>query len=85
MNITICVGNSCYSKGSCAVAREFRKLIRENHLRNIAVGASLCMQHGSSEGVSVEIDGNLIGGVTPRNANDVFEKYVLKPAACPSR
>ncbi len=85
MEIVICVGNCCYSKGACEIAGEFQKLIHAYDLSDVTVSASFCMKHGSSEGVSVEIDGNLVDGVTPENAKDVFAKYVLHPVARVSR
>ncbi len=84
-NIVICVGNSCYSKGSCGIARELRKLIEKYNLSDVTVSASFCMKHCSPEGVSMQIDGNVVNGVTPENLGDVFAKYVLSSVACPSR
>lgn len=84
-NIVICVGDSCYSKGSCEIARKFRQLIQEYNLDGIVVSASFCMQHCSPEGVSVQIDGKQVNGVTPENVDDVFKEYVLSKATCFSR
>lgn len=84
-SIVVCVEDSCYSKGACEVAKKFRQLIREYKLESILVNASFCMHHCSSEGVSVQIDDEQVNGVTPRNADDVFKKYVLGKVACFSR
>lgn len=84
-NIVVCVGDSCYSKGSCEVAKKFLQLIREYNLEGIMVNASFCMQHCSPEGVSVQIGDEQVNGVTPRNVDDVFKKYVLSKVACLSR
>ena len=85
MNIVVCVGSSCYSKDSCGVIRELRKLIQKYDLSDVTVSASFCLGHCSREGVAVEIDGERMNGVTAENAKNIFEKCVLSSAACSSR
>lgn len=85
MNIVVCVGSSCYSKGSCSIARGFQKLIQKYDLNDVTVSASFCMGHCSQQGVSVKINGEFVNGVTAENVEEVFAKYVLSPVTCLSR
>lgn len=82
VNIVVCVGNSCHAKGSCDVIRGFQELIRKYRLEDVAVNASFCTGHCTHRGVFVQIDDDVVEGVTAENLKGIFSRYVLKPAAC---
>ncbi len=75
MKITICVGSSCYFKGSHRVVDGLKKLIAENHLNDkIELVAIFCMGQ-CQEGVCVSIDDQVFS-LLPDDVENFFENQV---------
>ena len=85
MNIVVCVGNSCHAKGACDIIKGFQQLIQKYHLEDITVNATFCTGHCAHQGVFVQIDDDVVEGVTADNLKSVFGRYVMKPVACVSK
>ncbi len=53
--------------------------LKENGLTDsVTMGAAFCLGNCSPEGVSIQIDDELLSGVNEGNFTEVFNKYVLK-------
>ena len=79
MNIQICVGSSCHLKCSEQVVELFQKAIEERDLADkITLAGSFCIGRCNREGVTVQIDDEIITGVTPETFDRFFEKEILQ-------
>ena len=79
MNIQICVGSSCHLKGSEQVVDLFQKAIEERNLTDkITLAGSFCIGRCNREGVTVQVDDEIITGVTPETFDRFFEKEILQ-------
>ena len=79
MNIQICVGSSCHLKGSEQIVELFQKAIEERNLADkITLAGSFCIGRCNREGVTVQIDDEIITGVTPETFDRFFEKEILQ-------
>ena len=79
MNIQICVGSSCHLKGSEQIVELFQKAIEERDLADkITLAGSFCIGRCNREGVTVQIDDEIITGVTPETFDRFFEKEILQ-------
>lgn len=77
MNINVCIGSSCHLKGSYNVIKAFEELIEKNDLgKEVELSAAFCLGHCQT-GVTIRIDEEIVTGLTPDNASDIFQKYVL--------
>lgn len=72
MIVRVCMGSSCHLKGSYEVVRRFQEL-QKNY--NFKLYGSLCFGN-CSQGVCVEIDGQLFSRVTPENAEEILKKVL---------
>jgi NADH:ubiquinone oxidoreductase subunit E len=77
LKIVICVGSSCYVRGSDKVAETFERLIhRENLSDLVELTGAFCMEH-CSMGVSVRIGDQVYGEVYPEDAESFFYNKVV--------
>lgn len=75
--LKVCVGSACHLKGSYNVIETFKDSIRSSNISTkIEIKAAFCLGH-CTEAVSVSLDG-VIYSVSPNNAEEFFEKYVMK-------
>ena len=78
MNIQICVGSSCHLKGSEQVVELFQKAIEERDLADkITLAGSFCIGRCNREGVTVQVDDDIITGVKPETFDRFFETEIL--------
>lgn len=76
MDVMVCIGSSCYLKGSKDIISILQKLIEHNGLNEkVNLAGSFCMGH-CMEGVCVKVDGNLFS-VTPSSTEEFFNKNIL--------
>ena len=76
--IRVCVGSSCYLKGSSDLVELFDKKIAENDLKNeIALVGSFCMGKCNRVGVTVAVDEEIYTAVTKENFNEFFNEKVM--------
>ena len=79
MTIQVCIGSACHRRGSYDVKRTFENLIAQHGLGDrVQLQAAFCLGHCEA-GVSVAIDGEVVTGVTPQSAAQVFQARVLAP------
>ena len=78
MKISICVGSSCYLKGSHAIVELLQKSINEHNLADkISLMGSLCIGKCNRVGVTVQVDEEIHIGITPENYSDFFRQHIL--------
>lgn len=81
MVIQVCVGSSCHVKGSYFVKTKFEELIKEYQLEDkVQVQIAFCLGQ-CRNGVSIKVDDDLVLGVSPDNAQEVFRTRVLENPA----
>ena len=81
ISVVICVGSSCYVRGSDKVADVLEALIHKESLQNqVELMGTFCMEH-CSMGVSVRVGGAAEGmvyrGVRPEDAEAFFYDEIL--------
>ncbi len=75
MKLTVCIGSSCYLKGSHTVVEQLQKIIAENDIKEkIDLCGSFCMGQ-CRNGVNVKVNDEIFS-VSPETVNDFFEKEV---------
>ena len=76
MLVAICIGSSCYLKGSRQVVEELQELVAEHNLKEkVELTGAFCMGE-CGHGVSVKVDGKLFS-VSPETTRAFFEKEIL--------
>ena len=79
MIIQICIGSSCYLKGSQELVNMFQNEIeRYNLSEEITLAGSFCIGKCNREGVTVLVDDEIFTGVTKDIFKDFFNDHVLK-------
>ncbi|MBT9163261.1 MAG: hypothetical protein DDT24_00165 [Chloroflexi bacterium] len=77
LTIVICVGSSCYVRGSDKVAETFERLIKQENMSNqVELTGAFCMDH-CSMGVSVRLDDQVYPEVYPDDAESFFYNEVV--------
>lgn len=78
MVIEICIGSSCYLKGSQALVELFTSEVEKRGLdTEITLAGCFCKGMCNREGVTVVIDDVPYTGLTPEKFNDFFNEHVL--------
>ena len=78
MTVLVCVGSSCHLKGSYEIIELFKaRIAKENLEDKITLKGTFCLGKCAVAGVSIQVDDEIITGVTPKNFDDVFNKYIL--------
>jgi len=77
LTIVICVGSSCYVRGSDKVAETFERLIQQENLSGrVEIIGAFCMEH-CSMGVSVRLDDQVYPEVYPDDAESFFYNKIM--------
>jgi len=77
LTIAICVGSSCYVRGSDKVAKTFERLIEQENLSGrVELTGAFCMAH-CSMGVSVRVGEQVYPEVYPDDAESFFYSNVV--------
>jgi NADH:ubiquinone oxidoreductase subunit E len=78
--VTVCVGSSCYVRGSDRVAEALQKLIVEHDLEGrVEISGAFCMEH-CSLGVTVQVDDRVYCQVMPEEVTAFFKNEILPRA-----
>lgn len=71
--IEICVGSSCFVKGSNELVLILKKYLEENNLEEkVQLKGAFCMGQ-CAKGLGVRVNGKLLEGVTLSNALEMIE------------
>ena len=78
MTVLICVGSSCHLKGSYDIIELMKaRLIKEGLEDKLDLKGTFCLGKCGIAGVSIQVDEQIITGVTKDNFDDVFNKHIL--------
>lgn len=77
VTVTLCVGSSCYVRGSNKVADAFESLIEKEGLQDeIEMMGAFCMER-CSMGVSIRVDDQIYSSVRPEDAETFFYDEIM--------
>lgn len=80
ITVQVCMGSSCFIRGSSQVVEGLKKLIEEHGLiRDVALKGSFCMEH-CTRGVTVRIGDQVFTGVQPEDTIRLFRDEILSRA-----
>lgn len=75
--VKVCVGSACHIKGAPEVIELYKKLITENSLQcEVVLKGCFCLQN-CADGVSVDIDGEIFGGLSIQEAEEKFRLLLM--------
>lgn len=75
--VTVCVGSSCYVRGSDRVAEALQRLIAEHGLEGkVELSGAFCMEH-CSLGVTLRVGDRVYSQVMPDEVDEFFAREVL--------
>ena len=78
MTVLICVGSSCHLKGSYDIIELMKaRLIKEGLEDKVDLKGTFCLGKCGIAGVSIQVDEQIITGVTKDNFDDVFNRHIL--------
>lgn len=80
--IRVCVGSSCYLKGSPELVELLQSKIEENSLQNeISLVGSFCVGKCNRVGVTIVVDEEICTAITKENFNEFWNEKVLTAVA----
>ncbi len=78
MIVQVCVGSSCYIKGSEDIVGLLTNAVKDNGLENdITLAGSFCTGKCNRTGVTVSVDDNVYTGITKENFKEFFDENIL--------
>jgi NADH:ubiquinone oxidoreductase subunit E len=81
VSVVVCVGSSCYVRGSETVAETLERLIKQEGLAaRVEITGAFCMDR-CSMGVSVRVGARVFNGITPTATEEFFYSVVLPEVA----
>ena len=76
--VQVCVGSSCYLKGSQDIVDLFEKAIEEYHLEDdVILNGSFCIGKCNRVGVTVQVNDDVHVGINTENFRDFFKTNIL--------
>ena len=80
MKVAVCVGSSCHLRGSYNIIELLKQRLEERGMTDqVDLRAAFCVGK-CTDGVSIQVDDEIICGVSADNFDEIFEKYILKQA-----
>ena len=78
MIVRICIGSSCYLKGSSKITECLQEAVKEHQLeQDVTLVGSFCVGKCSLEGVTVQVDDEIFVGITQENLDAFFKEHIL--------
>lgn len=77
IEVTVCVGSTCYLKGSYNVINKLTKLINKNELQDKVVIKGACCLGNCSRPVSVKINDGDVFSMNESEVDKFFKEEVL--------
>ena len=76
--VQICVGSSCYLKGSQDIVELLEKAVAEHNIDDeVVLSGSFCIGKCNRFGVTVQVNDDVHVGVTKENFREFFKKNIL--------
>ena len=77
--VQVCVGSSCYLKGSADIVALFEKAVKDHNLENeVVLSGSFCIGKYNRVGVTVQVNDDIHVGITRENFREFFTEHILK-------
>lgn len=78
MLVQICIGSSCYLKGSQEIVEIAQKMLKEYNLEDeVVLAGSFCFGKCNRIGVTLSIDDEVYTGLTPETFPAFFKEKVI--------
>ncbi len=78
MVVQVCVGSSCYLKGSPEIVELLQKAIEDENLGDkITLNGSFCVGKCNRIGVTVQVDDEIHTGITRENFKEFFKEQIV--------
>lgn len=78
MLVEICIGSSCYLKGSQEIVEKAQKTLKELNLEDeVILAGSFCFGKCNRVGVTISVDDEVFTGITPETFDVFFKEHVL--------
>jgi NADH:ubiquinone oxidoreductase subunit E len=76
--VQICVGSSCYIKGSQEIVELFQNAVAEHGIADdVVLSGSFCIGKCNRVGVTIQVNDDIHVGITKENFREFFNKYIL--------
>ncbi len=76
--VQVCVGSSCYIKGSQDIVELLQNAVAEYHIEDeIVLSGSFCVGKCNRQGVTVQVNDEVHVGVTRENFREFFKNNIL--------
>ena len=77
--VQICVGSSCYLKGSQDIIELFESALKEHNIEDdVMLSGSFCIGKCNRVGVTVQVNDDVHVGITRENFKEFFNKHILE-------
>lgn len=79
MIVQVCIGSSCFIKGSADIVELLQKAVEEHHLENdVTLSGCFCIGKCNRVGVTVQVDDEIHVGVTKENFKEFLNEKILR-------
>ena len=79
MSVQICVGSSCHLKGSHEIVELMKNAVEDYALEDeVVLAGCFCTGQCNREGVTIQVDDEVITGVTVKTFDAFFKKNILE-------
>ena len=76
--VQICVGSSCYLKGSQEIIELLEQAVAEHHIEDeVVLSGSFCIGKCNRVGVTVQVNDDVHVGITRENFREFFRVNIL--------
>lgn len=77
LTIYLCLGSSCYVRGSEQVAKALQSAIARHQVQDqVDIVGTFCLEH-CSMGVTLKVEEVIFEGVCPQAVDDFFQREIL--------
>ena len=76
--VQVCVGSSCFLKGSQDIIEMLQEAIAEHHLEDdVILNGSFCIGQCNRIGVTIQVNDDIHVGITRENFKEFFKTHIL--------
>ena len=76
--VQICVGSSCFLKGSQEIIEMLQNAIAEHHIEDeVVLNGSFCIGQCNRVGVTIQVNDDIHVGITRENFKEFFKTHIL--------
>ena len=77
MKVQVCVGSSCHLKGSYEIIQLLKEKVKNGLEDCVDLSATFCLGKCGISGVSVQVDEEIITGITTENFENFFNEKII--------